>query len=269
MVFSVPYKLPRFNGLPMPETHQNSTSRLSGPALIYDGAKLLWHSRIRWMILTPLFINIVLFSSVTVAAGQWLGGWLEAVISQVPEWLHWLVWIIWILFGALALVVYAFTFTLIANLIGSPFYGIVAERVILLERGDQAGLASMPLLTVAWNSFVRQLQLLRYFVPRTLAIALLTLIVSWIPLINLSAPLIAGIWAAWSLCIQYLDYGADADRVLFPELIKRAGQDRWRTIGFGFSALVASSIPLLNFVALPAAVIGGTLLWCRRFEIRR
>jgi CysZ protein len=269
MVFSMLCKLPDINGRYMPETHRNSASQLNGPELIYAGAKLLWHPSIRWMILIPLCINIVLFSSITVAAGQWLSGWLESLITQVPEWLHWLVWIIWILFGALALVIYAFTFTLIANLFGSPFHGIVAERVILLERGEQASLGTTPLLTLAWNSFVRQLQLLRYFVPRTLAIALLTLVVSWIPLLNLSAPLIAGSWAAWSLCIQYLDYGADADQVLFPDLIKRAGQDKWRALGFGFAALAASSIPLLNLVALPAAVIGGTLFWCRGFEVRR
>jgi CysZ protein len=37
-------------------------------------------------------------------------------------------------------------------------------------------------------------------------------------------------------------------------------------MGFGFAALGASAIPLLNLLALPAAVVGGTLLWCRTYQ---
>ena len=98
-----------------------------------QGAKLLWHPQIRWLVLLPLLINLALFGTVTAIAGQWLGGWLDSMINAVPDWLHWLVWIIWLLFSILALVIYALSFTLLANLIGSPFYGLIAERVIRLQ----------------------------------------------------------------------------------------------------------------------------------------
>ena len=74
---------------------------------------------------------------------------------------------------------------------------------------------SLLFFRVAWQSFRRQLQLLAYFIPRTIAVALLTLVVSFIPLLNLLAPVIAGCWAAWSLAIQYLDYPADIDGGVF------------------------------------------------------
>lgn len=250
-----------------PKNH-NPTGSLSGPTLLLQGAKLLWHPRVRWLILSPLLINILIFSSLTLAAGQWLGGWLETLVSQVPEWLHWLIWVIWLLFAGLALVVYAFSFTLFANLIGSPFYGVVAERILIMERGEEQSDSSTSMLQIAWQSFVRQLQLLGYFIPRTIAVGLVTLIVSFLPLINLLAPAIAGAWAAWSLSIQYLDYAAEVDQVAFPELLKLGASKRWQGMGFGFTVLMASAIPLLNLLVLPSAVIGGTLLWCRDYEVK-
>jgi len=240
-------------------------SAVSGPSLILQGAKLLWHPSIRWLVLIPLLINILLFSALTAAAGQWLGGWLDSMVNAVPDWLQWLVWIVWLLFSLLALVIYAFSFTLVANLIGSPFYGLIAERVIIMQ-GASSAAAESYVFRVAWQSFRRQLQLLAYFIPRTIAVGLLTLLVSFVPLINLLAPVIAGCWAAWSLAIQYLDYPADIEAVSFNQLIDQAGQNRWPAMGFGFAALGASAIPLLNLVALPAAVVGGTLLWCRTYK---
>ncbi|MGB0669828.1 MAG: EI24 domain-containing protein, partial [Porticoccaceae bacterium] len=70
----------------------------------------------------------------------------------------------------------------------------------------------------------------------------------------------------WSLAIQYLDYPADMEAVSFTQLIDRAGQNRWPAMGFGLSALAASAIPVLNLLALPAAVVGGTLLWCSTYK---
>jgi CysZ protein len=63
--------------------------------------------------------------------------------------------------------------------------------------------------------------------------------------------------------LQYLDYGADIDQVGFRDLRQRAAAQRWQSMGFGFSALAASAIPILNLLLLPATVIGGTLLWIR------
>ena len=246
--------------------HRQQPSIISSPTLILEGLRLLWHRDIRWLVIIPLLINIVLFAGATGFAAQWLGGWLETITNLVPDWLHWLVWIIWLLFSILALVIYAFTFTLLANLIGSPFYGLIAERVILMECGSSPNSADISMMKIAWQSFVRQLQLLAYFIPRTIGVGLLTILISFIPLLNLFAPVLAGGWAAWSLAIQYFDYAADIDGVSFRQLIDQAGQKRWQSMGFGFAALAASAVPLLNLLALPAAVIGGTLLWCRDYK---
>lgn len=251
----------------MPIKPATLTEGLSGPQMLYQGLALLWHPRIRWLVLTPLFINILLFLSLTWLAGQWLGDWLQTMMTQVPDWLHWLIWVIWLLFTVLALIVYAFGFTLLANLIGSPFYGLLAERVLLMESDSSNSQPATALMQTAWQSFLRQLQLLGYFVPRAIGLGLVTLIISFIPAINLLAPLIAGAWAAWSLSIQYLDYGAEIDQVTLRDLLKRGRKQRWQGMSFGFTVLLTSAIPLVNVLILPAAVIGGTLLWSRDYRV--
>ena len=90
------------------------------------------------------------------------------------------------------------------------------------------------------------------------------MMLSFIPVVNLLAPIIAGSWAAWCLCLQYLDYAADSQGVTFLALRKKVSDNRLNSMGFGLTALLASAIPLVNLVMLPASVVAGSLLWCRQ-----
>lgn len=230
-----------------------------------EGLRILWRRDIRWLVLIPLLINIVLFASATGFVASWLQNWITTITTSVPEWLQWLAWIIWLLFAILALAIYAFTFTILANLIGSPFYGVIAKRVIAAEAANNSiVLTEEGLISGAWNSVVRELQLIGYFLPRTLVIGIATVILSFIPVANLLAPIIAGTWAAWCLCLQYLDYAADSQGVTFLELREKVSGNRLNSMGFGASAMLASAIPLLNLLMLPASVVAGSLLWCRQ-----
>ena len=119
-----------------------------------EGLRKLGRRDIRWLVLTPLLINFILFALATSFAASWLQNWITAITTSVPDWLQWLVWAIWFLFAILALAIYAFTFTILANLIGSPFYGVIAQRVIAAEIAvDQSNiLTESGLLSGAWNS---------------------------------------------------------------------------------------------------------------------
>jgi len=231
-----------------------------------EGLRMLGRRDIRWLVLIPLLINFILFASATSFAASWLQNWITAITTSVPDWLQWLVWAIWFLFAILALAIYAFTFTILANLIGSPFYGVIAQRVIAAEIAvDQSNiLAESGLLSGAWNSLVRELQLIGYFLPRTVAVGIVAMMMSFIPVVNLLAPIIAASWAAWCLCLQYLDYAADSRGVTFLALRKKVSDNRLNSMGFGLTALLASAIPLVNLVMLPASVVAGSLLWCRQ-----
>ncbi|MDC0172551.1 sulfate transporter CysZ [Gammaproteobacteria bacterium] len=237
-----------------------------GPSLMIEGLRTLWRRDIRWLVLIPLLINIVLFAVGTGFAASWLQNWITTITTSVPDWLQWLAWAIWFLFTILALAIYSFTFTILANLVGSPFYGVIAQRVIVAEVADNQSnaLNEIGLLRGAWNSLVRELQLIGYFLPRTVVVGIMAVMLSFIPVVNLLAPIIAGGWAAWCLCLQYLDYAADSQGVTFLALRKKVSGNRLNSIGFGLSAMLASAIPLVNLVMLPASVVAGSLLWCRQ-----
>ena len=223
---------------------------------------MLWRPDIRWLVIMPLLINIILFLSATGFATQWLQDWITTITTSIPEWLQWLAWIIWFLFAILAMAIYAFSFTLLANLIGSPFYGVIAQRVIATEANSTVGSTSAA--ASAWQSVVREVQLIVYFVPRTLGVGVVALILSFIPVVNLLAPIIAASWAAWCLCLQYLDYAADTEGVSFVDLRNKVSANRLSSMGFGVSTMVASAVPVVNLVILPASVVAGSLLWCRQ-----
>lgn len=233
-----------------------------------EGLRTLWRRDIRWLVLIPLLINIVLFAVGTGFAASWLQNWITTITTSVPDWLQWLAWAIWFLFTILALAIYSFTFTILANLVGSPFYGVIAQRVIVAEVADNQSnaLNEIGLLRGAWNSLVRELQLIGYFLPRTVVVGIMAVMLSFIPVVNLLAPIIAGGWAAWCLCLQYLDYAADSQGVTFLALRKKVSGNRLNSIGFGLSAMLASAIPLVNLVMLPASVVAGSLLWCRQYR---
>ena len=231
-----------------------------------EGLQILWRRDIRWLVVIPLLINIFLFASATGFAANWLQNWITTITTSVPDWLQWLAWIIWFLFAILALAIYAFTFTILANLIGSPFYGVIAQRVIASEVGDDQSNVSTEsgLLSGAWNSLVRELQLIGYFLPRTAVVGIVTLLLSVIPVLNLLAPILAASWAAWCLCLQYLDYAADSEHITFADLRNKVTASRLSSMSFGFTAMIASAVPLLNLLMLPASVVAGSLLWCRQ-----
>jgi CysZ protein len=231
-----------------------------------EGLQILWRRDIRWLVIIPLLINMVLFASATGFAANWLQNWITTITTSVPDWLQWLAWIIWFLFAILALAIYAFTFTILANLIGSPFYGVIAQRVIAAEVGDNQSNVSNEsgLLSGAWNSLARELQLIGYFLPRTVVVGIVTLLLSVIPALNLLAPILAASWAAWCLCLQYLDYAADSENTTFADLRNKVSASRLSSMGFGFTAMIASAVPLLNLLMLPASVVAGSLLWCRQ-----
>ena len=253
----------------MPMTARTDVPNI--PSLFLESVKTLWRPDIRWLVIVPLLINLLLFILLTSLAAQWLQDWIVALTSSVPQWLQWLAWLLWLIFALAAIAVYAFTFTLFANLIGAPFYGVIAQRIINTERPPPEDYSQaketqdLSTLGSAVQSLRRELHLISYFLPRTLGVGTLAVICSFIPLLNLLAPVIAGSWAAWCLCLQYLDYAADADNVSFAELRARVRPKKVSSLIFGAATLIASGLPVANLIMLPASVVAGSLLWCRHY----
>jgi CysZ protein len=75
---------------------------------------------------------------------------------------------------------------------------------------------------------------------------------------------VAFVWflfSAWMMAIQYVDYPADNNQISFKEMRKYLSKYRFTSLGFGMLAFGLTLLPILNFLALPAAVCGAVSFW--------
>ena len=116
---------------------------LSGINYLLQGFRLIRQPALRRFVLFPILINTIVFSlAITVGVYQF-DIFLDWALPQGDSW-----WIeatrtlIWIFFTLLALFILYFTFTMLANLIASPFNGLLSEKVEVFLAGkplDTAG----------------------------------------------------------------------------------------------------------------------------------
>ena len=212
------------------------------------GASLLGHKQLRKYILIPIAINLVLFSSMLYLGYHYVG----VLITQfIPGWLLWLDWLIYPLFFISFFVAGFFTFTLIANLIASPFYGgLAAKTQHLLD--DQSGeIQEQAILSVLGSELKRMGYLLSRAIP--------IVIISIIPGVNLIAPILWGLFGAWGISLEYFAYPLENEGVLFSEQRQALKSIRVGALSFGAMILFALMIPVLNIFIPPIAVISATI----------
>jgi CysZ protein len=220
--------------------------------------------RLRSFVAVPLLVSSVLFSTALWWASREFDGLMQKLVGYLPAWLSWLTWLLWPLFAIVILIVIFYTFSLVANLIASPFNGLLAERVEDLARPGRARTATGPLWKEIALAPVAELKKLLYFV--VWAVPLLVLFI--IPTVNAAAPFIWMAFSAWMLALQYADYPMGNHGIRFKEQRRLLADQRLLVFGFGCGVLLVTLIPVINFLAMPAAVIGATLLWVEEFGDR-
>jgi CysZ protein len=226
---------------------------LLGPIYLLRGYAMLPRKGLKRWVIAPLLLNLVLiivfFSLAITGFNQWLDGLL-------PEGWVWLQWLIWPLFVVLTLVLSAFTFTILINLIAAPFNTRLAAAVARMH-----GVEPVEEETSFWASIPeaikgelgKLLYLLRWILP--------LLLLGFIPLLQLTTPLAWGLFAAWMLAIEYSDYPLGNMAVKPKEQRAWLARAKGRSLGFGSAVMGATVVPFINLAVVPAAVIGATLMW--------
>ncbi len=221
------------------------------------GFSLITRPGVRGFVIVPLLINIVLFTLALVGVGNAVDFAVERYLGSWPEWIQSLLWVV---FALLAAVLVFFTFSIVANIVASPFNGMLAEAV---ERHLNPELGA---LEFSWQRLLRDLgrtlssELRKLFYIALRALPLLVL--SVIPGLNVVAPALWLLFGAWMLCLEYLDCPLSNHSVFFPAVLERMRERRRLALGFGATMTVLTTIPLLNFLAMPIGVAGATSLYC-------
>lgn len=229
---------------------------LTGAGYVLRGFRLLWRPGVRAYVLVPLAINLLLFGAVLGYGGHWFGQLMD---TWMPQWLRWLDWLLWLVFGILAAGLIFFGFAVVANLLGSPFNGFLAEAVERELTGVRpaAGGSDRNLLAEAATDVMAEFRKIAYFAPRALPLLLLFVV----PGLNLFAPFLWFLFGAWASALTYIDYPMANHRIDFPAQRRRAAKRRALTLGFGTAVMAVTLTPVLNFIAMPTAVAGATALW--------
>jgi CysZ protein len=224
----------------------------NNPALavgfLFKGLKLLTSPELRKFIIIPMLINVVLYS-VALTLGYF---YISDLIDQfIPSWLQWLSWILWPLFFISFFIGGFFTFTVLANLLAAPFYGKLSAKTLGMVTGSGLAVAEQPLPKV----LIAETKRIGYLATRALPL----LILSIIPGINVIAPFLWALFGAWGMALEYLAYPLENQGVLFSEQKELVKSVRLGALSFGGLAVLGLTIPVLNIIVAPAAVIGATL----------
>jgi len=222
----------------------------------FKGASHSRHPSLRHYTWAPLLVSLVTIGTGLFFAIDYLAGLAERMTALLPGWLSWLQLLIEPLLYLLGVLVGAWSFALLAVVIASPFLGAYS---LAIERHCLGGAprTETGLWTDLTNSLAREARKLLYYLPRLIAVFVLTLI----PVLNVAAPVIWLIFGAWTLAVQFTDYPTENRQLPFDTTLEKLRANRAAALAFGGCATVALMIPLLNFLLIPVAVAGGTLLW--------
>lgn len=206
--------------------------------------------------LIPLTINCIVYAAALWVSVHYFGIFLQHLL---PQWLGFLQWVLWPVFGLVFLFLVSFTFTLAANILGAPFYGVLAERLLAAEGLRQLG--GEPLKSV-WRAMGIEARRVGGYLLRAVPFLILFLI----PGLNVAAPIIWLAFSAWSLARDYFSYPFDAMGLSYAEQQRTLQAMRADCLVFGGLVQLGLGIPLLNILVSPAAVAGATLCASARLK---
>ena len=237
---------------------------VTGAGYFFRGLSMLTDPGLRAFVILPLLANILLFGALGFAAYGYFQALVMSIEDTLPDWLSFLTWLIapvlWLTGGLLT----GYASTLLVLLITSPFHALLAEKVEERVTGQQVpalegiGAAIMEIP----RGIGRELRKLLYYLPMTLGV----LVISFIPGLQALSPFLWFILGAWMMSLQFIDYPMDNHRLPFNDVKEACASRRLSSLGFGAVVAFVASVPLLNFIVIPAAVIGATLMWCQELR---
>lgn len=228
--------------------NRNTNNPLLAVDCMRDALKLLPHPQLRRYLLIPLIINLLLYS------GAFVLGYLTAsnlMAQLIPDWLSWLSWILWPLFFLSFMVIGFFSFTLLANLIAAPYYSQLSAKTWHLLTG-----AAISEAELSWDKvFLSEIRRIGYLLMRLIPLLLLFLL----PGINVIAPALWALFAAWGLAMEFMAYPLENLGLTFPQQKQLLKRTRWSSLGLGGLIGLSLSLPVINLCAGQTAVIAATM----------
>ncbi|MFN5060894.1 MAG: EI24 domain-containing protein [Chloroflexota bacterium] len=215
----------------------------------------------RRYIIIPILLNIIL---AILIFRYGLSGWIVQILVDLLDarldagW-QWLVSLANMIFNVVAFIMVSVIAVRVGTIIGSPFYGLVAERI------DDKYLAgeSAPHVTVLQS--IRNA--LWYEGRKLVLVALLSLlgfVLEFIPVIGV---FIGSTFVLVSLTVvvllDYTDVPLSRRGILFRQRFALFRRYLPEILGFAVIMVPLSTVPIVNFVAVPLGITAGALLFVK------
>lgn len=231
-----------------------------GPGYLWQGFRLIREPSLRSFVVIPVLVNILLIGGLTWLFGNQLDSWIEHWLGGLPDWLAWLETVFWWLGFLAALLLFCYAFTLLANLIASPFNGLLAARVEQHLTGQKPEY-SASLSTEMIEGLRSEVRKIAYYLWRALLLGILSLVLLPIPVVDGAIPFLWFAFGAFMLALEYLDHPMGNHGFDFKQKLRLLRQRRGLCLGFGSLVTLLTALPLVNLVVMPAAVAGATAMW--------
>jgi CysZ protein len=226
-------------------------------ARLLAGAPTLWP-----FALAPALINVIVFLCVAAVMAWYTPTIVDWIWPRLDAWSAWYWEVLWYAVAAIVVaLVFIFSYLtalLIGSIVASPFNDVLSERseTILMAR-DQVPEREESLVRGAIRAIVSTLVVMGSYLAVMAPIVLLNLI----PGVGsvLATVLGTGVSALF-LTLEYADAPLDRRGHDLREKFELLDRHRALSFGFGLGASLLFWIPLLNFVTIPVAVVGGTAL---------
>lgn len=224
----------------------------------FKGTKLAFSKDVRHYIVIPILANILLIGLSVILFFTIVSSYLSTLFLGFGDnaFLGFLSYLVTVLLTLLVIFIMTYYFATISIIIASPFYGFLAQKIEFIE-------TNQTLLDDSFSAILKDVpRILRreldkqcFFIPR----ALVCLIITLIPGINVLSP-IFWIWlTSYMATIQFCDYGFDNHKIGFKQMKEALRNNRLASLTFGFIIVVGIAIPILNLILPVIAVCAGTL----------
>ena len=212
----------------------------------------------------PVLINISLFALGVYMVWGYVGGLVELIWIKpvVTAWHQSLMLVLWWVLNSLAhivaLVMVYISVTILGGIVASPFNDIISERTERLLLGDRYVKGDeIPLIPSVLSSLRSTTIIALMYLGCLLPLLPLHLIPG---IGSLAYTLIAGGVGAYFITMEYNDILLERKGFRMKAKFGRVWEERSLTLGFGAGTNLLLAIPLLNFMCIPLAVIGGTAM---------
>ncbi|EHK91522.1 sulfate transporter CysZ [Aggregatibacter actinomycetemcomitans] len=237
----------------------------SGFEYFVMGWHLVLQKGLRRFVIMPILLNVLLLGGLFWLFVNQIGGYIDGIMSYIPDWLSWLSGVLLLLSILMILVLFYFIFTTLSGFIAAPFNGLLAEKVEKMLTGENLQDMSLwDFMKDVPRMLAREWQKLVYSLPKIIALFLL----GFLPLLGQTViPVATFLFTAWMMAIQYCDYPFDNHKIPFGMMKNELAIKRNVTMTFGSLVTLCTFVPVVNLVIIPVAVCGATAMWVSEYRM--